>query len=117
MKFTDPKPSKPELKVLQKGLTAKADRLVLIESAIWSYTNVMVSSKTPERFLLNSGFDPLEYREPCLRTDVPLTMKSLRSMRIAYLVFRTDGYVEFLSHTGLVTPAVRFGPWYIFEVL
>jgi uncharacterized membrane protein len=102
---------------LRNELNNHAGETVLIESVIWSYTNVMVASHNPERFLMNSGFDPLAHEPPYLRTDVPLTKEVLSSRKIGFLVFRMEEYIDQLSSTQFVRLSARFGPWYVFEVL
>jgi len=94
--------------------TSSNSHRVLIESGIWSYINVMVASQHPERFVLNSGFDPVAHGEPLLNPDVPFDGTTLRRMGIGLLVFRREDYKDYLDAPAEVKRLDNFGPWTVY---
>lgn len=98
-------------------LIAQPDsHMVLIESDIWSYVNVMIASQHPERFIFNSGFDPVAHGEPILDPEAPFDGARLRQMGIALLVFRREDYKDYLEGKGDVKKLEEVGPWTIYSL-
>lgn len=88
---------------------------VLIESDIWSYVNVMIASQHPERFILNSGFDPTEHKDPILNPDLPFNAGELQRLNVSLLVFRREDCRDYIEDTVHATLLKEFGPWAIYR--
>jgi hypothetical protein len=87
---------------------------VLIESGIWSYVNVMIASQHPERFVLNTGFDPVAHGEPLLNPDEPFDEAMLQRMDVGLLVFRREDYKDYLDARTEIRRLSDYGPWTIY---
>lgn len=90
---------------------------VLIESDIWDYVNVMIASQHPEWFILNSGFDPTEHKDPLLAAEAPFDATKLQQMDVALLVFRREDYTDYLNGRPGIRKLSAFGPWTVYALL
>ena len=90
---------------------------VLIESDIWSYVNVIIASQQPERFILNSGFDPVAHPEPLLNPDEPFNGTTLRRMDVGLFVFRREDYKDYLDASTEIKRLNDFGPWTVYSFI
>jgi hypothetical protein len=98
-------------------LTPSNSHMVLIESGIWSYLNVMVASQHPEQFVLNSGFDPVAHGDPLLNPDAPFDQGTLKRMDVDLLVFRREDYKDFLEARAEIKRLNSFGPWTVYALV
>jgi hypothetical protein len=63
---------------------------ILIDTSTWMYTNLMVASNMPDRFIMNTGPDPLYPKPAVIDFKKGIDATILKKMQIRYLVFQTQ---------------------------
>ncbi len=72
-----------------KTLSLEGNEKILIDTSTWIYTNVIVASNIPDRFIGNGGPGPLNPKPAVLDFKDGIDVKLLKKWNIKYLVFQT----------------------------
>lgn len=72
-----------------KTLGLKGRDKILIDTSTWWYVNLMVASNMPDRFITNTGHDPLYPKPAVLDLKQGIDVTLLKKMEIKHLVFQT----------------------------
>lgn len=88
---------------------------VLIESRSWAYTSILITSQSPDRFVLNSGSDPMHPTPPVWSSD-SATLGRMHEKRVRYIVAQWFDSRELLLATPSIHRLADFGTWTIYGV-
>jgi hypothetical protein len=114
-----------------KGSALKAKDKILIDTSTWMYTNVIVASNMPDRFIMNTGPDPLYPKPAVIEFKQGIDVALLKKMHIKYLMFQTKegpgiNKLEFLAKVKAQAAVLneskalqkinQIGEWGIFAV-
>ncbi len=97
------------------AMVADGPGRILLDSSHWSHLHLQVASGIPDRFLLNTGYDPRLPGPSILPDEALPTPEALRNLGLDLLVFRDPERVRALAAAGL-EQAAAFGPWRLFRI-
>jgi hypothetical protein len=120
-----------------QALVGRGSQKILIESETLRYLNVLVASNQPERFVLNTGSDPIRislythrsqywkehdpaiyeaYVRPKYELSNGLSAKILSRNGIGYVMLHSDGYKRQADNNPDLAAIATFGAWQLYEV-
>jgi hypothetical protein len=102
-------------KFLEKQLQRESQQKILIETLNWNYLNVVVAANAPERFTLNTGFDPYEPTKAVLTTDTVVDVKKLTQEGIRVLAFQSSLIVS-QEQTNTLKQRYHNSRWTVYEL-
>jgi hypothetical protein len=101
---------------LKQELPHIARQKILIETSQWNYLNILVASNAPDRFVLNTGFDPYEPKDTVLSANAAVDADRLIQKGIKLLVFQSPLTVS-QGQMEYVKQQYRNPRWTVYELL
>ena len=97
--------------------TARPTQKILIEPCDWSYVHVLIASRHPEIFVLNSSADPLNQKEYLISPHAAITNRRLDSLGVHYLLFKSLFMKDFLDTSACIRTEREFGQWKLYSIV
>lgn len=88
----------------------------LIETSIFSYLNLLVSSQRPDLFIRNSAPEVDNDPSAIVSAERPLPFAELQRRNIRFLVFRTRALRDLLDRQPELRLLTDYGEWVVYEV-
>ncbi len=98
-----------------EGASADSNK-ILIETTDWQYLNVVIASGQPDRFVYNSGADPLFPQDTLIRPGRPVDMEQLRKHDVRFLFFREAPYTFTIERDTTIAVVAREGGWTLYDI-
>jgi hypothetical protein len=120
-----------------QALAGRGSKKILLESETLRYLNVLVASNRPERFVLNTGSDPIRislythrsqywkehdpaiyeaYVRPKYELSNGLSADILSRNGIGFVMLHSDGYKHKADANPDLAAIANFGDWQLYEV-